>query len=559
MDNLPQVTPGQRPDVRLSPNAPIEAFGGGQGVADAYGQARGLAGDVGKIAYQEQQELNRTRIDDAVVQLSQLQQKVLKDPNTGALAARGEAAIPASKQAMEDFRKGAQDIDGTLTDPEQKRMFRAKLTEYHVQTSGILSNHVFGQIQEKKATSLAAAAEEYGNAAESFATTDLRLVKSNLADQEKKIRELSAFNGLDGTSTQLAVDKGLSGTNLRVLAILAKTENDLVAKQYYDANKDAFKGQDAIHAAELVKQGSILGEAQRQATKIMAPYLTEEDGKPAVGLRDEDAALKEARNIADPIVQEHAVAQIKSRFEEKRKEDAQVYTQNLEAASNYVEKFGDVNKIPLDLRLTLKRTDISGLTERATQIRKGEEPPPLSDRYFELLKMAAAEPEKFAKLNIVSERKSVSGPELKQLGEEQQKVIKGDEKSALRLRGFLGMQEDAGLTLKSFGVTDQDTINNFMRGLNRDYMAWKADPKNTGKEPTEDEAQDMIGKYIKQERVWYKLWLGRSPQLKAPEYTTKYSEIPDGERTAIESELKKIGEAPTRDRVLQLYLKGNGR
>jgi hypothetical protein len=353
VDNLPSVMPGQRPDARLSPNAPIEAFGGGPGVAEAYGQAHGLAGDAGKIAYNEFEEANRTKIDDAVVALSQLQQKVLKDPNTGALTARGEAAIPASQQAMEDFKKGAQEIDGTLTNSAQKDAFRSKVTEYHVQTSGILSTHVMGQIQEKKAQSLAASAEQSGNAAESFATTDLSAVKSNLDDQEKKIRELSAFNGLDSNATEYAVRKGLSATNLRVLSMLAATGNDLVAKHYYDSNPSVYIDQDAIHAAKLVKRGSTLGEATRLSDSAFAGKV---EGSPVEGYGGYTPGVKtigdlqiEGQKIDDPEVRQEFMRLGRQRIDDALHDRHQASTDVFDEISKQMQDPANVNKSPIDL------------------------------------------------------------------------------------------------------------------------------------------------------------------------------------------------------------------
>ena len=70
MPNVPVYNPNRvqnsnLPNVKLNPNAPIEAFGGGQAASNASQAMQGLVGTVGAIAKEEKSIADKAAIEEA--------------------------------------------------------------------------------------------------------------------------------------------------------------------------------------------------------------------------------------------------------------------------------------------------------------------------------------------------------------------------------------------------------------------------------------------------------------------------------------------------------------
>lgn len=547
-----QVTPQGLPGERFDPRAPIGAFGGGQATEGAFAQARGMAQDSAAIfadqAKEAAQQADNDVLNQARVDLND-QERAMKEKVS---ALKGRDALGTTSTLNEDLRKYSADYESKLYTPEQKQAYRQMVT---ARREYLLNWGNDREVQAKDELHVgglkAGTASSIERAASDPSTVPL---ESGMVDDNALA--LAKFHGLDKTQTALSRAQAQSDLHYSVLKRMVDGGQESAARDYYGEWKGNLIGEQADHMAKAMQNVDERGRAQTELMKIFAPKesvtqtgemkWTVDKTEPTEG--ETFAAVDK---IKDPKLQDDVRARVRQRWEDiKRAKDDDLKADTLKAA-NIIEGTPTLDAIPADVFERLPLTTRRALLDRAKQVKAGEAPPALSDRYFELLKEAGANPDKFTKRDLTLERSKVAGPELKQLAEHQSKILSGDGSNALKLRGFLSMQEDAKLTLRSMGVTDEEDTASFLRALNRDYMTWKANPKNIGKEPDEDASQSLIGKLINQDRLWGFLW--KRTHLLAP----KYDEIPAAERTAIEGQLKKNGEPPTRGRVIELFQKAN--
>lgn len=563
---IPGVAPGQRPDASLSVQAPLQAFGGGDEANQAYGQAHALSQDAFHIAMATQDQNDLADVMKATAALTDYATDAQFNPETGFLAKKGDGARNLQAPVREGFTKQVSALSEGLKNDRQREMFQTKADERWAHMNTVLGSHMLQERQNYISQQTKAFVDSETDAAKSAALIgDMGRIDQAAKNVETGTHAWAAKNGVSPEVADLVQAQDVSKVYRGSIEAMLDAGGDLVGKQQFEKVQDKLTGEDKAHLTKLIETASYRGEAQREVANIFAPKRNGESvggilGSLGVNKFGEAPTEKETYaqvdQIKDPKLQDMVRERVRERWADTKRVDAEAAKDDLLQAANIIEGKPDLDAIPPALFDRLPLTARRALQDRAKQIKAGEAPPALSDRYFELLKESGEHPDKFIKRDLTAERSNIAGPELKQLSEDQAKILKGDGNAAMKARGFLGMQEDATLTLKGMGVTDQNDINNFLRGLNRDYVAWKADPKNAGKEPEEDQMQDMIGKYIKQDRVWYKLWLGTAPKLHADDYVTRYDEIPAGEKAAIESQLKKAGESPTKGRVVELYGKG---
>jgi cyclophilin family peptidyl-prolyl cis-trans isomerase len=274
-NNLPRVAPGQAPGVRLSPAASPEAFGYGPAADEAYGQARGLSSDAARMLMEEhakqQREADEANVNDAIVRLAALKNKLVFDPNGGLYSKRGDAAAAAYQPTMQAWMEGAKSINDSLVTNEQRALFQKHLVGEHVGLDGAVARYVGGEIEAKKLGSAAAAADTFGNDAIAMATVDPLQVGKKLADQRGKLEQLADLKGItDPVARENFLADSLSKTNLGVVKAMVTAGQDLNASEYFKTNKDAFRGGDLIAAQAAVGDGSTLGEAQRTIDGIIS-------------------------------------------------------------------------------------------------------------------------------------------------------------------------------------------------------------------------------------------------------------------------------------------------
>jgi hypothetical protein len=279
-------------------------------------------------------------------------------------------------------------------------MFQRKADENSVSFLGDVERHSLRQKQVAEAQKTDAFVATWQDAGIKAAAT------GNFAEAERAANEIDGVRRIWGSNygvPQNALDSVIKEDHSKLFggAIRRMLDDgkDINAKDAFAKYGDRLTERDRGHIAALVADGSSLGTAQRVGDKIFSTYYetVEKDGVTEVIAHEApktyDAAMEEARKeadkVGDPKTRERIMAQVKERWGEEKYAQEQAYKKDLQDASNIIEEKADLKAIPAEIRLRLNRTDISGLADRAAQIRKGEDSVTDDKLYYTLQKEAS--------------------------------------------------------------------------------------------------------------------------------------------------------------------------
>ena len=124
-----QVNTAPLPSVRYSPNADPMAFGVGTAKAQAgLGQAMGdVAELLHRRAMEMQEELNQTKVFDALSKFTEEQRNLLYDQQTGVFTKKGLDANGIYKQSEQKLQELANKYMAGLDNDRQRELFKAKV------------------------------------------------------------------------------------------------------------------------------------------------------------------------------------------------------------------------------------------------------------------------------------------------------------------------------------------------------------------------------------------------------------------------------------------------
>ncbi len=203
--SIPQVEARNIPNVRIS-DAPAQDIRRA-GAAMAAG-LQDVAGTVGKIAEQEQEKVNTSRLMEAQRSMSNLDASLLNDPEKGAYAQQGKNALGLTQRVMPEWDKQASAIaDGLPSHLREK--FSGFVSQRRGQANDRLMNHQLRESEsyhdtEAQATATNFAAEALRNKADPSA------VDASLNLGAAAVRERVSQKGLGVEAEKMAVREYLS-------------------------------------------------------------------------------------------------------------------------------------------------------------------------------------------------------------------------------------------------------------------------------------------------------------------------------------------------------------
>lgn len=321
-----QDSPGQIPGVRVddAPNL-VRPLGN---VGAATNEALQKAADTF-----EQQKRNA---DDAAVQNAYAETVARKnkllyntDPKSpGALTQEGQNAFGIIDQYSGQFKKELADIrKNMLNNPEQQRMFDHIERSQTDDMNDVLQKHVFAETKK--------VAVQASNNAVDAATQDavknyqlqpdkvgqdLKLIKATVTDQAMKLGEDPAPK----------VKAALSDVHTKIIRNMLANQQDVLAKNYYDQNKDDIVDEDGKLQKDL-QEGSVRGESQRLSDSILSKQ------------KERLGALDEVKNIKDPKVRDMTEERINKYFTERKQAETELREDNYMKASKLVDQNPNAN------------------------------------------------------------------------------------------------------------------------------------------------------------------------------------------------------------------------
>ncbi len=331
IDNLPGVAPDGLPGVRISPNAPEAAFGGGQEAANVYGQARGLANDIAKEQHEIQQKADLAAVFKATAELSDYTNDVQYNTQTGIVAQKGDKAFPLAKAVPEGHRKKVSELMGTLSSPEQRQMFQRQADQNWQHLNGFNQRHIAGQSEQYMAQQADAVVNSHQTAAANAGfNMDPEGVHRAVGEVYGASKAWAQSSGMPPKVADEMTQKNTSHAYTGAIISMLDAKNDMMAAKFFAENSSKLTPEDRHRLAGPLKMGSVMGEAQRTVDNYFAGEMegvptggnnwTQKRGEPVKTMAD---VIAKSKGIENPEVR-HAVEQMaRQRFADIKLADRQ--------------------------------------------------------------------------------------------------------------------------------------------------------------------------------------------------------------------------------------------
>jgi hypothetical protein len=271
------------PSARLGVQASPGAFGSPIGR-----EAQDLAALSDQMFKQERAKQDATVLMEADLKAKLLYNKMLYDPDSGAMNVKGKNALGLHERVLPEFQKGLGEIESSLSTQEQRDAF-ARISSSHVaQMDASLMTHASGQINEwqdstaqasldaerQSVSTYAAQAAEASSKGDQIAFQEANDAASKaIANQRRIIETHAAIRGLgqDVANQKIAVVE--SESHRRVIDAMLSTDQDIAAKSYFDANKGKIVGNDLEYVTKQLELGSTRNESRRLADQALKEAL----------------------------------------------------------------------------------------------------------------------------------------------------------------------------------------------------------------------------------------------------------------------------------------------
>jgi len=279
--------------------------------AQALGNATtGLSQEMSSIATQMQQEANLTRVKKAENDLVGFEHDAEYGEN-GFLNLRGENALfmPDKKSLQEHvgtaYDKHVADISKDLGNDHQKAMLKEIAMQRKTALLGRVDNHVL-QEHRKYRLDVEKSTAELARNQMTLAPHDPEKLAEAHGAIVASVQNTAHILGWSPEQTQVELIKTLSPAHSSVIIASLDANNPHYAESYFKQHK----GEMTMHAREQMKS-SIHEGMVKEKSSILAASIIDKGGNDA----DMIAA---ARNTKDEEVRKKAVAEVKSRINERR-------------------------------------------------------------------------------------------------------------------------------------------------------------------------------------------------------------------------------------------------
>lgn len=560
MPRIPEFTPKVRqqglPGVRVSTDAPIEAFGGGASLQRLETAGNQLATQSQKIFEEEKRKADDIATTEFYTKLASKKQELFWDPEKGVIGKKGKDSFGALDEYGTQFDKYADELEAGLATEEQRLMARKIRQKERLEFDGQVQRHVFQEAEKfQDQTIKAGVATARNDAVLNY--HDPAKVQSALQLQESLI--LQGAKGKPPALVQAEIQEVRSKTHTEIVARMLANGQDLPAKAHFEKNRQMFTGEDATRLEKALEEGTLLGESQRQSDSIYKKHPG-----------DMSAALAEARSIQDPKLRKATADQIEERFSQKKRAEEQANDEMNKRASDIIDKGGTIQDVMKQMATEwplLSSSQRSALKSYAETRSKGLEPQTNWELYTDL-KMMAATPElrsQFLQGGIYKYRNQLSDERYKEMVDIWTGLKNGDEKTKNLLDGYRTDAQIVNDTLSAIGIDptpkqgsdDSKKVALFRSKVDEEIRRKQSE---LGRKVNNQELQEIVdnfvvkGKvkgtgifgYFQDEKRQFELEPGQDVEISP-------TDIPKAERQKIEAALK-ARKLPVSDQaIVELY------
>lgn len=274
------VTQGQEvreaplPGVRVSTEAPAEAFGGGRSAEALQGAIEGLGQHTLRVADQFKKEADQVALQSADRQASDLETKLQVE----ASKMKGKDALGAQDYVAKNWDQGLQQINDSLTNSDQRGAFARAANARWESLNKTTQLHMASQAEELDKTETSGYIASSRAAAVTNAFDDSR-VNLEVQRQTAARQDWAKRNGLAGTETEKALlMETQSNTYRDVIQARLDAGQDDKAQQLYEQAKGMMTEGDQIKVAAALKGSQIIATAGKIYDQVKGMKLP--DGTP---------------------------------------------------------------------------------------------------------------------------------------------------------------------------------------------------------------------------------------------------------------------------------------
>lgn len=529
------------PVGQVQENYGVDSFGGGQA-------AKGVYDEASSIFDKYKKDADQAAVLEADKKLTDLETKLLHDPNGGALNKRGKDTFGLPDTINEEYKKEVEKVTAGLNGTVQKQAFAKMAQDRGLSINRTIDRHVSAEISAyDDQQSEAYVAGERDAALLNY--RDKGRAEESIQRQELAIRTYGSRHGMSEEAINQKLAETKSGTYTSIIQLHVDKKQDGEAQAYYDSVKDKLTGKDNAHLEKILEVSNTLGYAQRFADDIEKKGMTAEQ------------ARKEVMNIQDPKKREAARDHVNQMFSDKHKAEEVDYQTKSSQAMKYVQQGKD---IPPSLVPQLKPSDQAHLATHLKNVREGNLVATDIKTYADLNYMAAnpATRDEFMRLPISSDPKylnTLDAGAREYFIKKQADLVSG--KGQKELDGLFTNQQLLTNTLDSLKIKHSDP--------KAAQLKFKADEEyqdfieTNGRKPTNAEMKNMVND-LTAEVVTSKgfLWDSTSRRFELSYEdqqkslgVKKIDDVPDDRRKEIESALKMNNKTYNSNDIVMLYNK----
>lgn len=503
-----------------------------------------------RLAEQERQRQNEVALLDADNKLAQLQ----TDLSIKATSFKGKDALEAGPAVQTDWQKSTDEIRQGLSNDDQRNAFDRRASGRYQSLYAHVAEHTDSELKaydaETTETGLKLAVD---NAVTNY--TDPASIARSVEDSKTIVDLYARRQGLPDDSREAKKKEVVSQIHTGVLSRMLANGEDLAASKYYAANKADITGAAQTKLEGALEEGSIRGESQRQADKILRQS----------GI-DRRSALDATRSIEDPRVRDETARRINQYFSEKATDDREQREADMLTATNIVEKSGSIDDIPPTMWSTFTIGERESLKNYVKAVSKGVPIETDWNLFYDMQQMASSDAtrDRFLKTNLLQYRSRLGDTEFKQLSALQASLRKGEKSPVLDgVRTSLQIMND-GLNAVGIDPTPKQgsraarQVNQFKRAVDEQVSLLEQD---TGKKAKPEDVQNIVDNLLVRGKVHGKLFGIFDTFDKKFEFETSPTDtfiidakdVPQGERLKIEDALRRNNQPITDANVLRLY------
>jgi len=321
---VPQAEQSQLPGPMADDRAPLRRMDGGGQEVQQLGQSLMRAGtDYDRLAAQQQALTNESTVKDSTAQLHDMVSKLMYDPETGYMNAKGKNALGAAEGGRFDdvhdaLQNAVRDLGGKLTNPEQQRMFG----QVAQQVTGAAVNAMRQHASQQNTVYAMDSSRARGDAAGESAVlafnpmpgADNSLYQQGVAVRTAELRDQARLAGLDADSAAGFVKAGLAKTYTSVLDHLLANGQTKAANDYFGSVRDQLPSQVADKITAALTAGRAKDDGINLALTLGQKFGT---------LAQQEAELNKRKLAGDVDADTYTVAQAQLRAGDAMRKSAQ--------------------------------------------------------------------------------------------------------------------------------------------------------------------------------------------------------------------------------------------